>query len=373
MRCVAIRTARLGTIVSVFSAIIVCTLVGGASAEPSKTGANPDQPEVVIPFKLPGSSPEATSGIAAYTNSLFPSVGAKWLNPTPGMYGSAPQTMPFPPHRATTASRSLTPEQFDNSMVCATCHQDIHRQWSESVMGKSWDDPIYRALLKRASIATKGKVDNFCTGCHTPTGLTTGQINSEINRESPELAAKQNRVLAGVDCESCHNISRLTGLDNGAYVLTPRNNVEGLPQKYGPRSDAVSPYHKTVYSELHIKSEFCAACHNVTHPFSSTPIERTFDEWQESPFNANNQNCQSCHMPAYRGKSAVLAPSLEGEEDKPRVEPKERKDIAAHYFAGGNTTLLEHFGLKASAQRSREMLRRSAKVEITCATGAPVG
>jgi hypothetical protein len=265
---------------------------------------------------------------------------------------------------------------FDMDMVCAGCHQEIHKQWSESVMSRSWEDPIYRALLKRASIATKGAVDNFCTGCHTPTGLTTGRINSEINREPLHLAAEQKRVLAGVDCESCHNISAQTGMDNGAYVLTPRNNPEELPQKYGPRKDAVSPYHRTVYSELHTKSEFCAVCHNVTHPFSSTPIERTFDEWQESPFNANNKNCQSCHMPTYKGKAAVLAQSAAAaafDDDAVKIEVKERDDLSAHYFAGGNTTLLEHFGLKESAKRSREMLRRAAKIEILSATDIPAG
>lgn len=222
-------------------------------------------------------------------------------------------------------------------------------------MSKAWDDPIYRALLKRASIATNGAVDNFCTGCHSPVGLTTGKINSEINREPLELALNENRVLPGVDCEGCHNISSLTGIDNGAYVITPRNNPEGAPQKYGPRKDSESPYHKSVFSPLHSQSEFCSSCHNVTHPFSHTPIERTFDEWQESSYNFNDQSCQSCHMPRFKGKSAIMG--------------KERDDVASHTFTGGNVTLLNHFGLKAAAERSREMLRRAGTVEIVDAPG----
>ena len=369
-----IRPAFLSAVAVVLSAILALALTGTARAEQPNTGSDTGRPADAIPAPLPSRSPEVSPGITALAHSLFPSIGAKWLNPTPQMLKSAPQAMPYFPHRATTASQSLTTDMFDNALVCATCHQEIHKQWSESVMSKSWEDPIYRALLKRASIATKGAVDNFCTGCHTPTGLTTGHINSEINREPRQLAIEQKRVLAGVDCESCHNISDHTGLDNGAYVLTPRNNPDGLPQKYGPRKDAVSPYHKTVYSELHTKSEFCAVCHNVTHPFSSTPIERTFDEWQESPFNVSNQNCQSCHMPKHKGKAAVLPPLAPGFDDgEARVEPKEREDVAAHFFAGGNTTLLEHFGLKESAQRSREMLRQSAKLEILSATNIQSG
>jgi hypothetical protein len=374
--CLLIRPARLGAVAGAVAASLGLALAGAASAEQPNTGRDAARPADVIPARSPGSPPEASAALTTIAKALLPNTSSKWLNPIPQLLKCAPQAMPYPPHRATTAGRTLTPDMFDSASVCAACHQEIHKQWSESVMSRSWDDPIYRALLKRASIATKGAVDNFCTGCHTPTGLTTGRINSEINREPLALAAQQNRVLAGVDCESCHNISAQTGQDNGAYVLTPRHNAEELPQKYGPRKDAVSPYHKTVYSELHTKSEFCGVCHNVTHPFSSTPIERTFDEWQESPFNANNQNCQSCHMPSFKGKAAdlVRTPGAEdfGDGEAP-IEVKEREDVAAHYFTGGNTTLLEHFGLKDSAQRSRVMLRKAAKIEILTATDMPAG
>jgi hypothetical protein len=370
------RIMTAGPATDGFLCIFLLLLAGAAHAEQPSTTPSSERPTEVHSAPLSSGAPEAPPGLPGSGKPVYPRIGAKWLNPTPQELKSAPHAMPFAPHRATTASRTLTMEMFDNATVCATCHQQIHKQWSESVMSRSWDDPIYRALLKRASIATKGAVDNFCTGCHTPTGLTTGHINSEINRESLQSAIDEHRVLPGVDCESCHNISDHTGLDNGAYVLTPRNNAEALPQKYGPRKDAVSPYHKTVYSELHTKSEFCAVCHNVTHPFSFTPIERTFDEWQESPFNANNKNCQSCHMPKYKGKAAVLPAATEAaafDDAPPPVQPKEREDVAAHYFAGGNTTLLEHFGLKESAQRSREMLARAAKIEITPASDVRAG
>ncbi len=285
--------------------------------------------------------------------NLLPSRAAKWGSPLAAEFKEVSEGMPYYPHRATTGTnphKHLDPASFDSATVCSACHVEIHQQWSESVMSKAWDDPIYRALLKRASIATNGAVDNFCTGCHSPVGLTTGKINSEINREPLDAAFHENRVLPGVDCEGCHNISALTGIDNGAYVLTPRNNPEGAPQKYGPRKDSESPYHKSVYSPLHSTSEFCGACHNVTHPFSHTPIERTFDEWQESSYNFNDQSCQDCHMPKYKGKAAIMG--------------KERDDIASHTFTGGNVTLLNHFGLTAAAERSREMLRRAGTIEI---------
>jgi|GEM_PF-393954 len=304
------------------------------------------------PFAPDADTPRATPATLSLNElpSFMTGSGSKWSNPLAEEFKGVGAGMPFFPHRASTAHKNLDPSAFDSSAVCSACHTEIHKQWSESVMSKSWVDPIYRAMLKRASVATNGSVDNFCTGCHSPVGLTTGQINSDVSREPIEVAVKQNRVLPGVDCESCHNISALTGMDNGAYVMTPRNNPEGMPQKYGPRKDAESPYHKTAFSELHTRSEFCSACHNVTHPFSHAPIERTFDEWQESSYNFNDKNCQSCHMPGFKGKSALTG--------------KDREDVAAHTFTGGNLTLLNHFGLTAAAERSREMLKKAGKIQI---------
>ena len=218
----------------------------------------------------------------------------KWLEPARSRLMHVNGGMPFFPHRANTPGNLvLNVKDFDNAQVCGACHTEIYKQWRSSMMSQAWDEPIYRALLTRASSATEGKVDNFCTGCHTPIGLTTGQINSQVNRSSVEDSAK-NHPMPGVDCETCHNISARTGLDNGAYVLSPR--AHGKPTKFGPRKDAVSPYHDTVYSALHTRSDFCATCHNVTHPFSSVAVERTYDEWQESAYSFNDVTCQSCHI-----------------------------------------------------------------------------
>ncbi len=211
------------------------------------------------------------------------------------------------------------------------------------MMARSWDDPIYRALLKKSSLATDGAVDHFCTGCHTPTGITSGLITSEVNRVP---LAEETVHMPGVDCESCHRISSITGLENGAYVLDTSNNRV----KYGPRSDAVSPYHETEYSELHSQSEFCAACHNVSHPFNETPIERTYDEWYESAYRREGVSCQDCHMAGVPGKAAIMGP--------------ERPDRASHTFAAANTTVMNHFGDTENVERARQMLRSAAKLEL---------
>jgi hypothetical protein len=177
---------------------------------------------------------------------------------------SAGPDMPFFPFRASTDNRKLDVPMFQDPKVCAACHQDIFREWDNSVMANAWQDPIYREILKRTSEATRGVLDNFCIGCHSPIGVTTGTATAR------GLEAKI--AEHGVGCESCHNISAATSVGDGSFVLTPQKN--GRPLKFGPRKDAESTFHDSAYSDLHTKSEICGACHNVTHPFNQLPIEQ---------------------------------------------------------------------------------------------------
>ena len=324
----------------------------------------PNQPAEAMTAEKPGrverasnapvlslNAPPAASadGTDVAKSSKGPGIDSLWLAPEKDRLMNLPDVLPFYPHRANTRdNKTLPASAFENTEeVCSACHQDIYKQWRSSVMSRSWDDPIYRALLKQVSEATGGRLDNFCTGCHTPLGLTTGQITSDLNRSPIEKAAAEH-PLPGVDCEACHNYSSRTGQDNGAYVLTPMLN--GKPTKFGPYRDAVSPYHETVYSELHTRSEFCSVCHNVTHPFTSTAIERTYDEWHQSQYAFNYKECQSCHMPNITGKAAIMGP--------------ERHDLSTHYFNGGNVALLNYFGEKENAQRSRDLLKRAGAIEF---------
>src|SRR5262245_52315689 len=193
--------------------------------------------------------------------------------------GVAGNDSPFFPSRASTGGRKTKSDQFDSPEICGGCHNEIYAQWKGSMMANAWTDPIYRVVLNEVSKATGGKVDKFCMGCHTPVGVVTGEANPSGEGMS-EIAGR------GVQCDVCHNISDSMGIGNGAYVLTPK--LYGRPLKFGPFRDAISPYHDTAFSPLHAKSEFCGQCHNVTHPFNMLPIERTYDEWRDSPYAGMN-------------------------------------------------------------------------------------
>ena len=70
--------------------------------------------------------------------------------------------------------------------------------------------------------------------------------------------------------------------------------------KYGPFNDSPDTIHKNQYSELHTRSEFCGGCHDVSHAGNDLPIEQTYTEWRQGPYNTTDPkttvHCQDCHM-----------------------------------------------------------------------------
>jgi hypothetical protein len=259
----------------------------------------------------------------------------------PGVAAPDDATFPFFPSRASTAGRKVTPDMFDAPEVCGGCHTEIYSQWKGSMHSNAWTDPVYRAALNAISKASGGKADRFCMGCHTPVGVVTG----EATPSGDGMSAIADR---GVQCEVCHNISRSSGIGNGAYVLTPK--LHGRPLKFGPFDDAASPYHDTAYSRLHTRSEFCGQCHDVTHPFNRTAIERTYSEWRDSVYAATGVQCQDCHMKPVRGRATPFS--------------KARERIYTHHFVGGNTIVPKMLGSETHAKLAAEMLRSAARVEL---------
>jgi hypothetical protein len=125
----------------------------------------------------------------------------------------------------------------------------------------------------------------------------------------------------------------------------------------GPIQDPIdSPFHESEYSPLHDTSDFCAGCHDVVEQ-SNLNLERPFQEWLPSPAAAQGRNCQSCHMPTYSGKAAVLA-------DAPQ-----RDNLHVHRFIGGAMPLAEGFIddpelAEQIRTLNQELLRSAGEVEI---------
>lgn len=249
---------------------------------------------------------------------------------------------PFYPSRASTGGHPVTAQSFDSNQVCSGCHMELYTQWKGSMHSNAWNDPVYRAALSLMSKSTKGKVDNFCMGCHTPVGVVTKEA-SPAGLHMSEVATQ------GVHCEVCHNVSGSQGIGNGSYILTPK--LHGRPLKFGPYKDAVSPYHDTAYSQLHTQSEFCSDCHDVSHPFNRLPIERTYSEWRDSTYAGQGVMCQDCHMKPVPGRASPLG--------------KDRDKVYTHYFVGGNALVTQMLGADMHSNKAEEMLKSAATVKIT--------
>ena len=75
--------------------------------------------------------------------------------------------------------------------------------------------------------------------------------------------------------------------------------------KYGPLLHAQSPVHQIVDSQLHTRSEFCAACHEYRNANGVTVLG-TYSEWKKSTYAERGQHCQDCHMPLVPGRVVAL-------------------------------------------------------------------
>jgi hypothetical protein len=200
---------------------------------------------------------------------------------------------PFYPSLINTSTgKPVTSSEFMSPDICGGCHAEIFAQWKGSMHSHAFHDPIFQALWKIGSQETKGFTDKLCAGCHTGIGTVSEEIILQDGEFQVSTIAKR-----GVQCDLCHTVIKSTFLEtpthepqNASIVLAPGEI------KRGPYQDSVSPFHKTAYSELHTKSEFCANCHNVFHPVTNFHIERTYDEWKFSVYAQNGIQCQDCHM-----------------------------------------------------------------------------
>ena len=249
------------------------------------------------------------------------------------------------------AAGSVESSDFDNPSVCKGCHADIYDQWNGSLHSISYTDPLYLKLEEIASEETDGLTDDYCTKCHVPIGVLSGEV-PPIGLDNPNLSEVSKN---GVFCDFCHSVNGSTGIGNGAFTVSTDK------VKRGPHEDSKSPYHETVFSDLHTKAEFCGMCHDVYHPVNGHPIELTYTEWEEGPYNTGDPEtttyCQDCHMTpgitqyeANPGKSASMGP--------------DREHIYTHNFVGGNAAVPGLLKSDVHKKMAEERLKSAAKLEL---------
>ncbi len=184
----------------------------------------------------------------------------------------------------------INPDGWTSPDVCGECHQAIHAVWRESMHAKAWSDVVFQAAYRRTIDAYGKSRSRVCLLCHAPT-----------IREQPG-SDKGNDVTPteGVTCDFCHSIKAVDLTDTSDPIRWDLGKT-----KYGPLRHAQSPAHKIIHSELHSRSEFCAACHEFRNDHGVTVLG-TYSEWKKSSYAKKGTQCQDCHMPLIPGRVVAL-------------------------------------------------------------------
>ena len=279
------------------------------------------------------------------------------------------EELQFPPSRlATRSGKHAAPDSFYEAADCGECHVEQHEQWMGSAHQVAHSDGIYTAFAQLARKEGGEGLYVFCSSCHAPLAVSTGEI--------PDKDASKQTFLShdGVSCEACHTASEVLAVHGGAGANASLVLEEG-DVRYGPRHDAEeNDAHESALSLVHTRSMLCSACHTLTHPGNGLIIENTYTEWQRGPYAAAGIECQDCHMRTVaqaQQVARVMRPiPVPG---KTWAEGKERADVHAHLFAGANVNS-EAAGIGAGhAAAAEQRLKGAASLALQLPAKAKPG
>jgi len=284
---------------------------------------------------------------------------------------------PNAPSLATTTSHEkLSVDDWENPEICGGCHTTQYQGWKGSMHSNSFKDPIFQAEWALAEKEVGGNISNLCGGCHSPPGMLSKTIKFDPTLGKHGGFTAPAVAEQGVSCDVCHTISgssfqnsEVIEHGNGSYISSPGET------KRGPLKDAVSPYHKTAYSEHHTKSAFCGNCHNIFNPINQFPLERTYDEWKYSVYAQNDVQCQDCHMVPVETAMRVadeLKPARKlknhGLSGKAAIGALKSRELThGHGFVGGNSVITAALGDPDSRRHALiaiKRLRSAARLDI---------
>ncbi len=182
----------------------------------------------------------------------------------------------------------INPTGYTSARVCGECHSDIYNSWKNSLHAFSLVDPIFDTAFMQSIKEGGEEARRKCLSCHAPMTMFNGDyyLSQEVSRE-------------GVSCDFCHTVTAVH-LDS----REKRFSAEPGLVKRGVIKKAASPAHKTAFSDLHSKSEFCGGCHNYLAK-SGIDIMSTYQEWLDGPYSREGVQCQDCHMILSEGKVVI--------------------------------------------------------------------
>lgn len=253
-----------------------------------------------------------------------------------------------------TQAGEFSSEDFDYESKCRQCHAIIYADWEGTMHFNAYLDPFYLEEVKIASDDTDGALDEFCSRCHTPIGVVSGEIPPIDGSEMSDISK------LGVQCDFCHVVSGSNGTGNAPFTVTPGET------KWGPFNDSRDAYHKSEYLELYTQSEYCGMCHQVINPVNGLVIDDTYSTWKESQYAEEDVVCQDCHMT--EGITEFKANPGRASSSAPK-----REHISSHDIVGANTLIPPMFGADNVAEMAVERLQKAATMEVSAPEVASAG
>lgn len=250
---------------------------------------------------------------------------------------------------------------FPHSSACEGCHsadpngnamvnilgEDVSfmSDWEATMMANSAKDPYWRAKVAHEVYINpdhKNTIETTCTSCHAPMGHYTAILRGNPHYLMEDLFV-DSIGLDGVSCGSCHKIDA----EDLGVLLGGELNIDTARVVYGPFSLPFAPPmqqfvgFEPLYSDHISKSELCASCHTLiiesldleSQPTGNQYIEQaTYHEWLNSKYSAEDQSCQSCHLPVLE-EPVVVSANYQFLEARPHY--------SQHELVGGNATMLQ--------------------------------
>ena len=250
----------------------------------------------------------------------------------------------------------FTSDQFTRSGLCSNCHGNSFGEWDGSMHSNSDEDFFYQAMLQEYGAAAKaeGLPEGFCSRCHTPIGLVSGEIPPLDGSGLSEVSKE------GVQCDFCHVVAESEGIGNAPYMLEPGD------VKWGQRTDTEPVSHEVEAHEFYTQSEYCGMCHNINHPVNNLTLAATYTEWKESPYAEEGVQCQDCHM-----TPGIV--EFEANPGKAASNGPDREHVYTHYFVGGNAFVTDVLGEGRHEKRAIETLQHAAALDVKAPESAEAG
>ena len=282
---------------------------------------------------------------------------------------------------------AVNPADWTNSAACGSCHQQIFKDWSNSMhrlMGQS--NPYYQIMEDLAAKTEGPAFRNYCMGCHSPQAVLSGVRETqgpshlfEKNGASllADLGAYAHTLDEGAGCLACHRAERVetagaTAGANASFEVSlanrqtyPGENSDWAALRWlGGREIRAKPeQHVASMSPATLSSpQLCSTCHEEFAPGTGAYILDTYSEWSKSTFNApnnsaQNRTCMDCHMHAdpARANDEIPGRSTDG-------GPLEA-NVFTHGFVGGQYQLVGLRDPKLAAM-SVSLLRSAARLDV---------